>query len=629
MDSISLPVKIGFDDLPNNTVVADQYYNSYGVRFYSGSFFYPVHTYQQCGFCSTTSAPNFISTKPDDYGQVTVEFTQSVSNLSFYFIGLDTLSGPFGRVDVYRNGAYSSTYILNGVFNSTAGFTLGPTTNITKIVIYGLTDPAGVGFDDFTFTVDSDVRITNARVNGILNGTTQNALLGADIALNASVVPAGFAGGTYSWTFTGPYSVSGGSTSSSAVTIRSTNSGTITATANYTKNGQTASASVTINVVLPTLVSFTGQRGSDRIAPPYVCSSTDFFWRYILGCGSNVGMSFSARVQAPDTFISNPAQSGIKYVQAVSVFRKRVRAGNLECLTRRGNESIADSNSWMLDSNDPYGRFFPEYPPHYFSEGNLLTMPTVDYPREALTFIQDKEFEDTVIVDDQFHMYVFYFNGTDASSPSIQRPLGVLSWNWGGFVVFDPPGTHVIRSSSSAPSPFSGGGTTSTVTLNGNVKDLPWVLCPNATASTSHIDGSRRFVRQHYLDFLHRDPAGDASHAPDPDGWNYWTAGITQCAFDFNCIRARRLSTSLAFFYAAEFMSSDPIMANPPGSPGFDAPTYNRRFVYYCYRNYLDREPESGGWDFWTNVLNQTSDYHGVVNEFITSNEYRNVRFPI
>lgn len=182
-DSTSLPVRITFDELPNNILVADQYYNLHGVRFYSSNYFYPVHTQQNCGFCSTTSFPNFISTLPDVSGQMTMEFTEPASNLSFYIIGLDTLSGPFGRVDVYRNGAYSTTYILNGVFNTTAGFSLGSTTNITKIIIYGLTDPAGIGIDDVAFTLAADVKITSARVSGYLNGTTQQALVGADIAL--------------------------------------------------------------------------------------------------------------------------------------------------------------------------------------------------------------------------------------------------------------------------------------------------------------------------------------------------------------------------------------------------------------------------------------------------------------
>ena len=46
VDSVNLPVRLTFDELPNNIIVADQYLNQYGVRFYSGNVFYPVHTYQ-------------------------------------------------------------------------------------------------------------------------------------------------------------------------------------------------------------------------------------------------------------------------------------------------------------------------------------------------------------------------------------------------------------------------------------------------------------------------------------------------------------------------------------------------------------------------------------------------------
>ncbi len=54
VNSTSLPVKLSFDELPNNTVVANQYLSQYGVKFYPGNSFYPIHTFQSCGFCSTT-----------------------------------------------------------------------------------------------------------------------------------------------------------------------------------------------------------------------------------------------------------------------------------------------------------------------------------------------------------------------------------------------------------------------------------------------------------------------------------------------------------------------------------------------------------------------------------------------
>lgn len=205
IDAVALPVKITFDELPNNTVVADQYLNNYGVRFSSGNFFFPVHTKQDCGFtCSPVSFPNFISTKPDDAGQVIVTFQQPVSNLIFYAVGVDTLSGTFAFVDLYRNGSVTptNTFAMNGFFSTTVGFSSGSLNNIDKVVIRGITDAAGIGFDDFSFTVPADVKITSGRANGYLNGTTQNALLGADVALNASAVPGAFAGGTYSWTCT-------------------------------------------------------------------------------------------------------------------------------------------------------------------------------------------------------------------------------------------------------------------------------------------------------------------------------------------------------------------------------------------------------------------------------------------
>ena len=127
-------------------------------------------------------------------------------------------------------------------------------------------------YDDFTFTPDFDVRITSSRVNGILNGTTQNALVGADVSLNASVLPSNRTGGTYSWSVSAPATIVAGANSSS-VTIRTTDVGTGTANVTYTLNGFTATASVTLNSQLPVLTSFTAQQGSDLVASSH--SSAD------------------------------------------------------------------------------------------------------------------------------------------------------------------------------------------------------------------------------------------------------------------------------------------------------------------------------------------------------------------
>jgi hypothetical protein len=51
----------------------------------------------------------------------------------------------------------------------------------------------------------------------------------------------------------------------------------------------------------------------------------------------------------------------------------------------------------------------------------------------------------------------------------------------------------------------------------------------------------------------------------------------------------------------------------------------NRAFVLAQYFNYLRREPEDGGYQFWLNVLNSSepNNYRAMVCAFITSREYQ------
>lgn len=71
-------------------------------------------------------------------------------------------------------------------------------------------------------------------------------------------------------------------------------------------------------------------------------------------------------------------------------------------------------------------------------------------------------------------------------------------------------------------------------------------LTDNSTVTP--LEEARFFVRQHYLDFLNRDP--------DTGGWDYWTNEITQCGTNEECIRRRRIGVSNAFFYEAEFQNT-------------------------------------------------------------------------
>jgi hypothetical protein len=81
---------------------------------------------------------------------------------------------------------------------------------------------------------------------------------------------------------------------------------------------------------------------------------------------------------------------------------------------------------------------------------------------------------------------------------------------------------------------------------------------------TNPIDNAQFFVRQHYLDFLNRDP--------DPSGFAFWTNEITSCGTNQQCVEIKRINVSAAFFLSIEFQESS-------------------NFVYRLYKGTLGRRP--------------------------------------
>jgi hypothetical protein len=59
------------------------------------------------------------------------------------------------------------------------------------------------------------------------------------------------------------------------------------------------------------------------------------------------------------------------------------------------------------------------------------------------------------------------------------------------------------------------------------------------------LDTPEYFVRQHYLDFLGREP--------DEAGFNFWSDDINSCGADAFCINPRRIAVSDAFFFEPEY----------------------------------------------------------------------------
>jgi hypothetical protein len=71
---------------------------------------------------------------------------------------------------------------------------------------------------------------------------------------------------------------------------------------------------------------------------------------------------------------------------------------------------------------------------------------------------------------------------------------------------------------------------------------------PRSIHCANPIDDQQFFVRQHYLDFLSREP--------DAGGLSFWTNNITQCGSDAACVDRMRVETSKAFFLSIEFQQT-------------------------------------------------------------------------
>jgi len=91
-----------------------------------------------------------------------------------------------------------------------------------------------------------------------------------------------------------------------------------------------------------------------------------------------------------------------------------------------------------------------------------------------------------------------------------------------------------------------------------------------SVTGTNPIDQVGFFVRQHYLDFLNREP--------DTDGFNFWTNQINSCGTDAQCIELKRINVSGAFFLSIEFQETGYLvyrvykvafgnLTTPPGAP--------------------------------------------------------------
>ena len=136
-----------------------------------------------------------------------------------------------------------------------------------------------------------------------------------------------------------------------------------------------------------------------------------------------------------------------------------------------------------------------------------------------------------------------------------------------------------------------------------------------ADPSTNPIDTAAFFVRQHYLDFLNREP--------DPAGLDFWTNEITSCGTDAQCIEIKRINVSAAFFLSLEFQRTGYLAylthrsAFGPNAPGFPTPV--------LYGNFQrDTQALQRGYIFGAPGADAVLEANKVAyfNEFVTRPEF-------
>jgi len=74
------------------------------------------------------------------------------------------------------------------------------------------------------------------------------------------------------------------------------------------------------------------------------------------------------------------------------------------------------------------------------------------------------------------------------------------------------------------------------------------VVGPTSLPPPNPLEQAEFFVRQHYFDFLNREP--------DPVGFQFWVNQIESCGNDQQCLEVKRVNVSAAFFLSIEFQKT-------------------------------------------------------------------------
>jgi Ca2+-binding RTX toxin-like protein len=177
---------INFDELAGNTVVTDQYS---GVTFSTADpgYFAAVNIPAFFG----TSQPNALGGLNENGGAdgtlpLDVAFDSPVNNFSFFTVA-DSTIGTAALIDVYTANGLTTTVnlITDGNLFTRDLVDLSSFTDIIRININTITDPAGIAYDDFAFEFPS-LNIAPVAVDDSITAAQNSSqtILAADLLAN-------------------------------------------------------------------------------------------------------------------------------------------------------------------------------------------------------------------------------------------------------------------------------------------------------------------------------------------------------------------------------------------------------------------------------------------------------------
>jgi YVTN family beta-propeller protein len=289
-----------------------------------------------------------------------------------------------------------------------------------------------------------------------------------------------------------------------------------------------------------------GQAGSEGVADSWRSSIEDMLLRFDSGIAPAVGLMVT---------VDATNKSSSQVTDRINLLEQQAAAGNCDLIVR--GFYFGNPRGFLRLAN---GMFQPdslaEAPVslqtllNAISTGNELTFMGVPV-REGPLFALDRNGNGILNNDEPRTSVSITGRAVNENGAGLAGVTVTLSGTQSATTLTDANGRFVFNFISisgshtvapSGPAPF----TPLSRTFNSPAWNQSATFITSSTANAS--DSAVFFVRQHYNDFLNREP--------DDAGLNFWADQIIACGSDAQCREVRRVNVSAAFFLSIEFQNT-------------------------------------------------------------------------